>query len=269
MKDAKIQDAILEKFRGNKTFFWNKQNAQNEPEADNVHNEIFFKDIHADYYEVENNINFLISDGALEERFWSGEAKLVSIQLSKKGFHMISNMKEYGYVKKEKRKCYNNIVNLTILVFTILSVAIALMQKCPDNTLNTKETSQKAAVCSYCRHSNCTGHSNETNGLIGKWTISSTITRTNDSEGEGLCNVCPTITFDNNTALVTFPDNHTENYTWKTSADTLTLLSTNSQTVSTLPQFFHLKYKMEYKQEKEFLELRLSPDKDYTFVLRR
>lgn len=108
-----------------------------------------------------------------------------------------------------------------------------------------------------------------TKSLIGKWTISSTITRTNDSEGEGLCNVCPTITFDNNTALLTFPDNHTENYTWKTSTDTLTLLSNNSQTVSTLPQFFHLKYKMEYRQKKEFLELRLSPDKDYTFVLRR
>jgi len=29
------------------------------------------------------------------------------------------------------------------------------------------------------------------------------------------------------------------------------------------------KYKMEYKQEKEFLELRLSPDKNSTFILRR
>ena len=109
----------------------------------------------------------------------------------------------------------------------------------------------------------------ETSGLYGEWSISSTIHRTIESESEVLCNACPTMDFGNNAAVLTYPDSRTEHYTWKISADTLTLLSTNAQTVSTLPEFFHLKYKMEFKQEKEFIELKLSPDKSSTYVLRR
>ena len=110
---------------------------------------------------------------------------------------------------------------------------------------------------------------NGTIGLIGKWTIGSTISRTPDTESETKCNACPTISFNNNDAVLTYPDNRTESYHWKISSDTLTLQSTNSPTVSTLPHFFAIKYKMDYKQKKEFLELRLSTDEALTYVLRR
>ena len=110
---------------------------------------------------------------------------------------------------------------------------------------------------------------NETIGLIGEWTLSSTISRTDDSESSALCNACPTINFGTNTAILSFPNNRTENYNWRISSDTLTLLSTKSPTSSTMPYFLDFKYKMEFKQEKEFLELKLSPNKTVTYVLRR
>lgn len=110
----------------------------------------------------------------------------------------------------------------------------------------------------------------ETNGLIGKWTISNTISRTSDTISETLCNACPTINFNTNNAVITFPNSTTENYSWRITSDTLTLLpSTHTPTSSTAPYFINFKYKMIYKQEKDFLELRLSPDRDLTYVLRR
>jgi hypothetical protein len=105
--------------------------------------------------------------------------------------------------------------------------------------------------------------------IIGKWAISKTISRTLDSEVEVLCNACPTITFDTNNAILTFPNSRTENYSWSIAADTLTLLGTYETTSSTLPFFLNFKYKIEYKQKEEYLELRLTADDHLTYVLRR
>jgi hypothetical protein len=50
-----IQDGILEKFRGNKSFSWN-----------DIHKEEFFKSIHENYFEVENNVKALIANDFLQ-----------------------------------------------------------------------------------------------------------------------------------------------------------------------------------------------------------
>ena len=109
-----------------------------------------------------------------------------------------------------------------------------------------------------------------TNDLIGPWTINSTVLRTAGNESESTCNVCSTIKFDyNNTAVLTFPNNRTENYSWSIALDTLSLFGASTPTNSTLPLFSNFKYKMEYSQETDFLELKLSPNKDLTYILRR
>jgi hypothetical protein len=108
------------------------------------------------------------------------------------------------------------------------------------------------------------------NDLVGAWTIYSTVLRTAGIESESTCNVCPTIKFDyNNTAVLTFPTNRTENYSWSIALDTLSLFGASTPTNSTLPLFSNFKYKMEYRHETEFLELKLSPNKDLTYILRR
>ncbi len=115
------------------------------------------------------------------------------------------------------------------------------------------------------------------NDLVGPWTIYSnpplfTVLRTAGIESESTCNVCPTIKFDyNNTAVLTFPTNRTENYSWRNiiALDTLSLFGASTPTNSTLPLFSNFKYKMEYRHETGFLELKLSPKKDLTYILQK
>ena len=108
------------------------------------------------------------------------------------------------------------------------------------------------------------------NDLVGPWNINNTVLKTASNENESICNVCPKIKFDyNNTAVLTFPDNRTENYSWSIALDTLFLFGASTTTNSTLPLFSNFKYKMEYRYETEFLELKLSPNKDLTYILRR
>ena len=119
-------------------------------------------------------------------------------------------------------------------------------------------------------HNKTHAFDNETDGtalLINKWTVSSVIRQTINE----VCNTCPTINFNrNNTAVLQFPNNRTENYSWRITSDTLTLLCTSfTQTNSTTPYFLEFKYKMKYQSEKDFLELKLSPNKDRIYVLRR
>jgi hypothetical protein len=95
--------------------------------------------------------------------------------------------------------------------------------------------------------------------LPGNWAISSIIYHTDDGDKEAIGNVAPTIYFHhNNTAIITFPSKKTESYEWTTNSDTLLLRIKNP--ITTMPYFLHLKYKMSYKREKDFLELRLSTE---------
>ncbi|PBQ33281.1 hypothetical protein CNR22_16365 [Sphingobacteriaceae bacterium] len=103
---------------------------------------------------------------------------------------------------------------------------------------------------------------NHTTGLIGEWTI--------NSRYGLLCNACPIINFNNNnTAVLKFPNNRTENYRWQITLDTLTLISNSfTPTSSTIPYFMNFKYQMTYKPEKNFLELKLTHIKEKTYLLR-
>jgi hypothetical protein len=90
IQKAKILDAILLKFVGNRTFTWTQlQNGA-------------FGDI-GNYHLIENNINFLIGEGHLRRN----EIEPQSLTLTDKGFATMTDLPNLGYVvsaKKERRK---------------------------------------------------------------------------------------------------------------------------------------------------------------------
>lgn len=108
LEKAKILDAILLKFTGNKTITWHeiKEGA--------------FIDIET-YYVIENNINFLVGDGQLER----DSVQAFSLSMTDKGFATMTDLPNLGYVttaKKERniRRWANISGVIVILTFLIL-----------------------------------------------------------------------------------------------------------------------------------------------------
>lgn len=105
--------------------------------------------------------------------------------------------------------------------------------------------------------------------LVGHWQINGSEYITDSSESASYCNACPSIDFDmTNTALISFPDDTKESYTWYIMGDTL-LLQLAPGAKTTMPYFLHLKYKISFKKETEFVRLKLSPTKDFAYLLSR
>jgi|GEM_PF-4346051 hypothetical protein len=98
MRKAIVCDAIITKFRGNKSFNW-----------DEIHSEEFFKIIDGDYFVVENQLNFLLGEDLLEKYTIKEEYGIHSylhdreyIRLTPKGFATLGDIENMGYVGKEK-----------------------------------------------------------------------------------------------------------------------------------------------------------------------
>lgn len=113
--NAKICDAILEKFRGNKSFNW-----------DEIHGEQFFASIHADYYVVENNLNFLLAPGVNELEVYEYNG-IKYVRLTRKGFYTISDIKHEGYVAKwakvNREKAWKYVAGgIAVLTFVLVSI---------------------------------------------------------------------------------------------------------------------------------------------------
>ena len=102
--------------------------------------------------------------------------------------------------------------------------------------------------------------------ILGEWVISSTISKSSDSEGEAICNVCPKITFYKDLiALVTFPDKSIDSLNWKVDKDTLTLKNMHPKTQA--PYFLDHTYRMIFSKKEKHTELRLDLDGGYIYVL--
>lgn len=116
--DEKLKDLVLDKFRGNKSFNWEQ-----------IRDISFYKNIHTDYYVIENTIKFLLADKSLIYEFDISKQDRF-LRLSDKGFYMISDLNKLGYVKSYKTKRSEKAVNLTIqiaiLIITILTFFLAL-----------------------------------------------------------------------------------------------------------------------------------------------
>lgn len=96
---AILLDKILLKFEGNKTWTW-----------DGIHTPEFYKDLNDDYFVVENHLNFLIGDGMLT-KYRDPDYKDLNknfedypelSNLTPKGFAVMTDLKNLGYVQKER-----------------------------------------------------------------------------------------------------------------------------------------------------------------------
>lgn len=83
-----IFDKILRKFEGDRTFNW-----------DYIHQKEFYESIDSDYFVVENHINFLIGDNALNE-----DPNTHNLSLSRKGWFIMTNSETDGYAAKNKKE---------------------------------------------------------------------------------------------------------------------------------------------------------------------
>src|SRR5580692_8994521 len=87
MTKAKLCDATLLKFLGNKSFNWNE-----------IHLPEFYSDLDDNYFVVENILNFLIGDGQLQKNFSNG---VEYIRLSEKGWGTMTDLENEGYVARD------------------------------------------------------------------------------------------------------------------------------------------------------------------------
>jgi hypothetical protein len=83
LETATLCDAVLDKFRGNKSFTW-----------DEMHNEEFYRSINNSYFVVENVINFLLSneENCLEEKLFGPNPTGRRVCLSPKGLGILGGM---------------------------------------------------------------------------------------------------------------------------------------------------------------------------------
>ncbi len=88
-----ICDAILKKFDGNTHYTWKL-----------LHEESFYKSINESYFVVENHIKYLLGENILHENSNNAtSAEFVYIQLSSKGWFMMTNIDTEGFVAIERK----------------------------------------------------------------------------------------------------------------------------------------------------------------------
>lgn len=131
-----------------------------------------------------------------------------------------------------------------------------------------KQTSDNKAFTFDKQNSAINNHSSEKVGIMGEWTIIKTLGSNKDSIVETSCNVCPKINFKiNEIAIITYANGTIDSLNWKVTVDTMTIKKINPKTK--FPYFFDHKYKMTFADKKEYTELKLSMENNYTYVLGR
>ena len=121
-EEEKRRDAILNKFRGNKSFSMDEQ----------IHAKDFYESIDSDYFVIENSLNFLLADEVLIRYMHQIDSTktggyIEMIKLSPKGFFMISNLKKHGYEIKAKNENREKSTNIIIQLATLLIAALSLL----------------------------------------------------------------------------------------------------------------------------------------------
>jgi hypothetical protein len=102
LEKAELLDRILLKFQGNKTIAW-----------DYFHKPEFYKDLHDNYYVVENHLNYLIGDEMLTKERQIDNEKSDKARmniyseysfLTPKGFAVMTDLENLGYVRTENER---------------------------------------------------------------------------------------------------------------------------------------------------------------------
>lgn len=121
LEKAKLSDAILLKFKGNKTISW-----------DEVKEEAF-NDIHSDYYVIENRIKFLLGENILKEQTTLGVKVYIMLSMTNKGWGVMTDIESEGYVAQVKIEIGSEkkrIRNYRIGIATLIVAALALILGC-------------------------------------------------------------------------------------------------------------------------------------------
>lgn len=153
-EEAKLRDAILEKFRGNETFLLNENPSL--PNYINIQSPRFYQSINSNVYVVENLVRGLLADDMLT---YNDSNQI--IKLSHKGFYIISKMSENGYVAKEitelkklDKEKMEKTTNLVIQLATLLIAFLGLWLTADSYNNSTQHGNKEYYECNYC-HGDC------------------------------------------------------------------------------------------------------------------
>jgi hypothetical protein len=153
IEKAKILDGILQKFSGNVTISWESLREE-------------FKNDMNKYYILENNINFLVSDGMLKR-----DTILHTLCMTDKGFATMTDPKNLGYLVKAKKERTESRVKYIAFSLTISTFLILLYNNLIAPKLNSAKVSSQDLIL----------ETEKTNSTIDQNTIIDTIITNNDN----------------------------------------------------------------------------------------
>ncbi len=101
-----------------------------------IHQKEFYNDIDADYFVIENHLNFLIGDGALQEDKLEG-----LISLSRKGWFMMTNSGTDGYEAKKKKESKKKAWTIILGIVSIATFILVTIRFTKDFVIPPKSKS--------------------------------------------------------------------------------------------------------------------------------